>query len=391
MKLAVALLQLGACTAAAAADVDAQIELGAPVGHVDERFLSVTMDGHVWDGGDAMDFWKPGSKLTRVLAGALAPAYIRFGGNSHSTLTYNMTDKPLPPLPPLPAPAYQPPRPKTSMTKRQWAEINEFCGAVGWTNVFALNALLRVADGSHSGRWDDSATSAAAGLLAFTYAQKSWAPVVWELANEPDLFHYAYNLTDHSVFPVPPLQLAKDHASLRSLLARLAPSSLAAKPVVVGPDVANAGPTGGGKYWAEYFGNQSSVGGHVDAATWHHYYGSSKTATLQDTHSPVVLDKFIVQQSEMAASLAQHSGGSHAPPIWLGETSSFYGGGAANVSDRFGAGFTWLDKLGAAARLNVSVVCRQVRPNILGSVQNHLSDLTRGIWLARPGWVDSTP
>eukprot|EP01043_Picozoa_sp_COSAG02_P050312 COSAG02_NODE_5158_length_4582_cov_15.877091_2_plen_365_part_00 len=358
MKL-VALFQLVAT--AAAADVNAEIALGAPVGHVDERFLSVTMDGHVWDGGDAMDFWKPGSKLTRVLAAALAPAYIRFGGNSHSTLTYNMTEKPLPPLPPLPPPSYQPPRPKTSMTKRQWTEINDFCAAVGWTNVFALNALLRIADGSRSGRWDDGPTSAAASLLAFTYAQ-DWAPVVWELANEPDLFHYAYNLTDHSVFPVSPLQLAKDHASLRSLLARLAPSSAATTPVVVGPDVANAGPTGGGKYWAEYFSNQSAVGGHVDAATWHHYYGSSKTATLQDTHSPLVLDKFIVQQNEMAASLALHSGGSaHAPPIWLGETSSFYGGGAANVSDRFGAGFTWLDKLGAAARLNVSVVCRQVR------------------------------
>ena len=239
MKL-VALLHLAAT--AAASDVDAEIELGATVGHVDERFLSVTMDGHVWDGGDAMNFWKPGSKLTRVLAGALAPAYIRFGGNSHSTLTYNMTDMPLPPLSPLPPPAYQPPRPKTSMTKRQWTEINEFCAAVGWTNVFALNALLRVADGSRSGRWDDGPTSAAAGLLAFTYAQ-DWAPVVWELANEPDLFHYAYNLTDHSVFPVPPLQLAKDHASLRSLLERLAPSSAATKPVVVGPDVANAGPT----------------------------------------------------------------------------------------------------------------------------------------------------
>jgi heparanase 1 len=338
----------------------AEIALGAPVARVDERFLSVTMDGHVWDGGDTMGFWKPGSKLTRVLAGALAPAYIRFGGDSHSHLTYNMTESALPPLPPLPPPAYQPPRPTTSMSKQQWTEINEFCAAVGWTNVFALNALLRVADGSQSGRWDDGPTSAAAGLLAFTYAQQSWAPVVWELANEPDLFHYAYNLTDHSVFPVPPAQLAKDHASLRSLLARLAPSSAASKPVVIGPDVANAGPTGGGKYWAEYFGNQSAAGGHVDAATWHHYYGSSKTATLEDTHSPLVLDKFIAQQEAMAASLVQHTSG-YTPPIWLGETSSFYGGGAANVSDRFGAGFTWLDKLGAAARLNVSVVCRQVR------------------------------
>ena len=111
----------------------------------------------------------------------------------------------------------------------------------------------------------------------------------------------------------------------------------------------------------------------MDAATWHHYYGSSKTATLEDTHSPAVLDHFIVQQNEMAASLVQQSSGADiTPPIWLGETSSFYGGGAANVSDRFGAGFTWLDKLGAAARLNVSVVCRQVRPNVLASVHDYL-------------------
>ena len=316
-----------------------EIVLGAAVAHVDERFLSVTMDSHVWDGGDAMDFWKPDSKLTRILAAALAPAYIRFGGNSHSTLSYNMTGTRLIPLPPMPPPAYQPPRPKTFMSKEQWIEINEFCAATGWTNVFALNALLRVADGSRSGRWDCGPTSAAAGLLAFTYTQPSWAPVVWELGNEPDLFHYVYNISDHSVFPVPPMKLAEDHASLRHLLARLAPSSSATQPLVIGPDVANAGPTGGGKYWAEYFGNQSTVGGHVDAATWHHYYGSSRTATLADTHSPLVLDKFIVQQQAMAVSLLQHSGSSTPPPIWLGETSSFYGGGAANVSDRFGAGF----------------------------------------------------
>lgn len=392
MRLVFAVGLLGSTSiTAAAVDVVAKILLSEPVAHVDERFLSVTMDGHVWDGGDAMDFWKPGSKLTRLLAGALAPAFIRFGGNSHSTLTYNMTGKVLPALPPLPPPAYQPPRPQTSMSVGQWTEINEFCGAVGWTNVFALNALLRIADGSQSGRWDDGPNSAAAGLLAFTYAQ-DWSPIVWELANEPDLFHYAYNITDHSVFPVPPMQLAKDHASLRSLLARLAPSSAATKPVVVGPDVANAGPTGGGKYWAEYFGNQSAAGGHVDAATWHHYYGSSKTATLEDTHSPTVLDKFIVQQSEMAASLVAHgSGTGHTPPIWLGETSSFYGGGAANVSDRFGAGFTWLDKLGAAARLNVSVVCRQVRADSCSSVCWQFYELRREFLRCdRPGWVAAT-
>jgi heparanase 1 len=303
---------VGFLTTVAAAVTAAEVALSAPIAHVDERFLSVTLDGHVWDGGDTMNFWKPASKLTRVLATALAPAYIRFGGNSHSTLTYNMTNEALPSLPPLPPPAYEPPRPKTVMSKQQWIEINEFCAAVGWRNVFALNALLRVAKvgerAPRSGRWDDGPDSAAAGLVAFTNAQPDWAPVVWELANEPDLFHYAYNISDHSVFPVPPEQLAEDHASLRRLLARLDPaSSTASAPVVVGPDVANAGPTGGRKYWAEFFGNQSAAGppqarGHVDAATWHHYYGSSKTATLEDTHSPAVLDSFILQQKEMAVS-----------------------------------------------------------------------------------------
>lgn len=104
-----------------------------------------------------------------------------------------------------------------------------------------------------------------------------------------------------------------------------------------------------------FFGNASN--GVVDAASYHHYYGSGKTATVSSAHSPATLDRFVSAQQAIARDLA--STASAATPIWIDESSSFYGGGAANVSDRFVAGFTWLDKLGAAARLGVAVVCRQ--------------------------------
>lgn len=45
-------------------------------------------------------------------------------------------------------------------------------------------------------------------------------------------------------------------------------------------------------------------------------------------------------------------------PVWLDETSSATLGGLPGASDRFVAGFTWLDKLGLAAAMRVSLVAR---------------------------------
>ena len=67
------------------------------------------------------------------------------------------------------------------------------------------------------------------------------------------------------------------------------------------------------------------------------YYVNGRTATVDDFTSAEVLDYLPQQIHIINETMAK--AGYHGYPMWLGETSSAYGGGAPGLSDRYVAGF----------------------------------------------------
>ena len=80
----------------------------------------------------------------------------------------------------------------------------------------------------------------------------------------------------------------------------------------------------------QIFRNKTSV---LDALTWHHYYLDGHTAKLQDFLCVQRLDYFLKMMKTIKRFLDENS---IKKPLWLGETSSAYGGGAHGLSDRYG-------------------------------------------------------
>jgi len=164
-----------------------------------------------------------------------------------------------------------------------------------------------------------------------------------ELGNEPDLYPKYQNIT------IPPAQLAKDFAHLRQTLYENQPQV-----ILAGPDMATLGRY---NYFSKFMQSvQSKV---LSAVTFHHYYGASDTALLKDFVSIDYLDKFIYYCSKANSIISEAFEKKVRPPVWLGETSSTYGGGSPTIGQTFAAGFLWMDKLGVAAQSSVSLVVRQ--------------------------------
>ena len=86
------------------------------------------------------------------------------------------------------------------------------------------------------------------------------------------------------------------------------------------------------------------------------YYVNSTIATLADFLNVAILDSYLSVMNSVfnTTKLSGYTG-----PIWIGETSSSFGGGSVNLSESYAAGFLWLDKLGLSAKYGVDVVFRQ--------------------------------
>ncbi|XP_076835540.1 heparanase [Brachyhypopomus gauderio] len=346
---------------------------------VSERFLSVTIDASLVAEEKFMHLL--GSPKLRALANALSPAFLRFGGttqdfmkfspqseyllswnNSRNSLRYQGHSCDTSELPPL----------LEDKLKQEWAlqaqllhqqELQDkykkvkfsedavdllysFANCSGLDLIFGLNALLRTPGNT----WDSQNAE-----MLMNYCESRRYIISWELGNEPNSYEKKAGIR------VDGHQLGQDFLHLRSILQE---SKLYHSAGLYGPDVGQLREHRK-DILTEFLETAADA---IDATTWHHYYVNGRDATLKDFLDPQVLDTLAVKTNEVLEVVRSVS---PEKKVWLGETSSAYGGGAAGLSDTFVAGFMWLDKLGLAAQLGLNVVMRQV---LIGSGSYHLVD-----------------
>ncbi|KAE9542850.1 hypothetical protein AGLY_002761 [Aphis glycines] len=268
------------------------------------------------------------------LARLLSPAYVRIGGTSADCLFFNES----PPqnshtqvTSPIDGNHYS----NFTFSEEDFLSLYQFTKKSELRMLFDLNVLIRNPDGS----WNDSN---ARQIVEF--AKYHEMTLDWQLGNEPNSFKHVFNVD------ISPQQLAKDYFALRSLLN----TSGYNDSILVGPEVNNIrhpiNITEQGEYYVkEFLKNDEDC---IDYVTWHQYYINGKTAKVQDFIDPKVfniLSKQIKSLQDVIDGLGKKI------PMWLCNIRWR----ARNISDRFVAGFLFLDKLGYSASEGLQVVIRQ--------------------------------
>ncbi|XP_033016958.1 heparanase [Lacerta agilis] len=349
-----------------------------PAREVSPFFLSLTIDANLATDPRFITFL--GSTKLRTLARGLSPGFLRFGGTKTDFLIFDPEEKPTAeeeicqnllakqdaadvcgfrstPMDVIDQLQSQWPFQEmvilweesrkrlqnTTITRSTVDILYDFARCANLHLIFGLNALLRKGN-----QWDSSNAQ-----LILNYTESQNYNMDWELGNEPNSFR------KKSGIYIDGSQLGQDFIQLRQLLDSYS-SYRNAK--LYGPDVGQPR-----KQTQKLLRSFLKSGGKViDSVTWHHYYLNGRTATREDFLSPDVLDTFITAVQEELQLVDDTVPGKK---VWLGETSSAYGGGAPQLSNAYLAGFMWLDKLGLSAKLGIDVVMRQV---LFGAGSYHL-------------------
>ncbi|KAH0947164.1 hypothetical protein HN011_010484 [Eciton burchellii] len=277
-----------------------------------------------------------GQKKFINLARHLRPAYVRVGGTSADCLIFdqnqaqkNVSEKIFSPVDGQDISNF-------TISGANLLAIYDFAVEAGLRMIFDLNVLLRNSDGT----WDDTNTQE---IIAF--AKNQGMELDWQLGNEPNSFKHVFDVTISAV------ELAKNYDRLRELLNEAG----YVESILVGPEVNHVGELNwiGEKYAETFLRNQKNT---VDYVTWHQYYLNGREAKAKDFVNPLIFDWLPTQIKGMEKFIT--ASGKNVS-MWLSETSTAFGGGAPELSDRFIAGFLWLDKLGCSASAGLNVVIRQ--------------------------------
>ncbi|XP_067850484.1 heparanase [Heptranchias perlo] len=344
--------------------VRVQPEFARSLRAVSPRFLSVALDASLLR-TDSLDLLRSQKLIT--LARGLSPGYLRFGGTRADFILFEPNDRPSLPqeygwkspntqgecLNPIPfeveeyltflwasqAPVilreeFQNDFKNITISERSVDILHSFANCSGLHLIFGLNALLR-----KNYAWD---STNAQKLLQYC-ATKQYN-MSWELGNEPNSFRKKAHIKIRGT------QLGQDFQHLYSLLHTFRAFNHTG---LYGPDIGQPRK----RPIVTLLKGFLEIGGKVlDAITWHHYYVNGRNTSLKDFLSPKVLDSLMLKINQILTVVAKTVPDKK---VWLGETSSAFGGGAPDLSDKYVAGFMWLDKLGLSAKLGIDVVIRQ--------------------------------
>lgn len=270
------------------------------------------------------------------LARHLSPAYVRVGGTSADCLIFDENQIVQSSSEKILSPFDRQDISNFTISGTDLLAIYNFAVKSKLRMIFDLNVLLRNPDGS----WNDTNTQ-----KIITFAKNQAMELDWQLGNEPNSFKYVFNVS------ISANELAKNYDRLRQLLDEAG----YVDSILVGPEVNHVGESShrGEEYAETFLKSQRTT---VNYATWHQYYLNGREAVVKDFVNPLTFNWLPAQIKSMEEFIA--ASGKNVS-MWLSETSTAYGGGAPELSDRFVAGFLWLDKLGYSASAGLNVVTRQ--------------------------------